>query len=71
MRIAYLSSRGDNPYDIRFLNQMVDRGIDAHLISYYDGQLSIKIDGIDVHHYPRSLEPLQAKKFLGGEASKS
>jgi len=53
MKIAYLST-GKSVYDRRFLEKMVKRDIEAHLISYYNGKLIKKIDGVEVHHYPMS-----------------
>ena len=50
MRIAYLS-RGYSVYDRRFLKKMVERGHDAHFISYYACQQRVEVEGVRNYFY--------------------
>jgi glycosyltransferase involved in cell wall biosynthesis len=49
MKIAYLS-RGNNVYDRRFLEKMVERGHEAYFISYYPCQ-RVEVEGVKTFHY--------------------
>jgi len=49
MQIAYLS-RGNSVYDRRFLEKMVERGHEAHFISYHYGQ-PVEVSGVNNYFF--------------------
>lgn len=54
MKIAYLS-HGHNVYDRRFLEKMVERGHQAHLLSYWPERANVDIPGVTTYYYRLSF----------------